>query len=110
MSFRVNITPDFGGSPRRGADVCFEANVNYTGIKPVTPTVGYFIRMSRWSTRRSRALAVSRAAEHHQYQRSVAAGIQRASLGANAATEDYFASAYLTGPLFGAPAAHSPQW
>jgi phosphate-selective porin OprO/OprP len=35
-------------------------------------------------------------------ERSVAAGIQRASLGANAATEDYFASAYLTGPLFGA--------
>jgi phosphate-selective porin OprO/OprP len=35
-------------------------------------------------------------------ERSVAAGIQRASLGANAASEDYYASAYLTGPLFGA--------
>ena len=35
-------------------------------------------------------------------ERSVAAGIQRASLGANTANEDYFASAYLTGPLFGA--------
>jgi len=35
-------------------------------------------------------------------ERSVAAGIQRASLGANAATEEYFASAYLTSPLFGA--------
>jgi hypothetical protein len=32
----------------------------------------------------------------------VAAGIERASLGANAANKDYFASAYLTGPLFGA--------
>jgi hypothetical protein len=32
----------------------------------------------------------------------VAAGIQRASLGADAAIEDFNASAYLTGPLFGA--------
>jgi phosphate-selective porin OprO and OprP len=32
----------------------------------------------------------------------VAAGIQRASLGGNAATADYFASAYLTCPVFGA--------
>ncbi len=39
--FRVNITPDFGGSPD-GAPTLFEANVNYTGIKPVTATVGYF--------------------------------------------------------------------
>src|SRR5258708_23012774 len=36
---------------------------------------------------------------------SVAAGIQRSSLGANAATENYFGSAYLTGPLFGAQSA-----
>ena len=32
--FRVNITPDFGGSPD-GAPTLFEANVNYTGFKPV---------------------------------------------------------------------------
>src|SRR5258708_17922365 len=36
---------------------------------------------------------------------SVAAGIQRSSLGANAATENYFGSAYLTGPVFGAQSA-----
>src|SRR6266481_8975129 len=39
--FRVNITPDFGGNPG-GAPTLFEANLNYTGIKPVTFTVGYF--------------------------------------------------------------------
>src|SRR5438132_8535165 len=39
--FSVNITPDFGGSPD-GTPTLFEANVNYTGIKPVTATVGYF--------------------------------------------------------------------
>src|SRR5204862_8041969 len=39
--FRVNITPDFGGSPDR-VPTLFEANLNYTGFKPVTATVGYF--------------------------------------------------------------------
>jgi hypothetical protein len=32
-------------------------------------------------------------------ERSVAAGIQRTALGGYAATEDYFSSAYLTGPI-----------
>jgi phosphate-selective porin OprO and OprP len=39
--FTVNITPDFGGSPD-GAPTLYEANINYTGIRPVTATVGYF--------------------------------------------------------------------
>jgi phosphate-selective porin OprO and OprP len=53
--FRVNITPDFGGSPD-GVPTLFEANVNYTGIKPVTATSDISIRLSRWMTRRSRAM------------------------------------------------------
>src|SRR5260370_41723080 len=40
--FRVNITPAFGGSPD-GTPTLFEANVNYTGIKPVSATLGYFL-------------------------------------------------------------------
>ena len=39
--FRVNITPDLGGSPD-GVPTLLDANVNYDGIKPVTATVGYF--------------------------------------------------------------------
>ena len=39
--FTVNVTPDFGRSPD-GSPTLYEANVNYTGIKPVTATVGYF--------------------------------------------------------------------
>jgi phosphate-selective porin O/P len=38
--FRVNVTPDFGNNPD-GNPTLFEANVNYTGIKPLTFTVGY---------------------------------------------------------------------
>jgi phosphate-selective porin OprO and OprP len=100
--FRFNITPDFGGSPD-GAPTLFEANVNYTGIKPVTATVGYFHPFVSLedATFPGNLLFLERPSIIN-IERSVAAGIQRASLGANAATEDYFASAYLTGPLFGA--------
>jgi phosphate-selective porin OprO and OprP len=100
--FRVNITPDFGGSPD-GAPTLFEANLNYVGLKPVTATVGYFHPFVSLddATFPGNDLFLERASIIN-IERSVAAGIQRASLGANAATEDYFASAYLTGPLFGA--------
>jgi phosphate-selective porin OprO/OprP len=100
--FTVNVTPDFGGSPD-GTPTLFEANVNYTGIKPVTATVGYFhpyVSLDD-ATFPGNDLFLERASIIN-IERSVAAGIQRASLGANAATENYFASAYLTGPLFGA--------
>jgi phosphate-selective porin OprO/OprP len=100
--FRVNITPDFGGSPD-GAPTLYEANINYTGIKPVTATVGYFNPFVSLSdaTFPGDLLFLERPSIIN-IERSVAADKQRASLGASAATEDYFASAYLTGPLFGA--------
>lgn len=100
--FRVNITPDFGGSPD-GSPTLFEANVNYTGIKPVTATIGYFHPFVSLedATFPGNLLFLERPSIIN-IERSVAAGIQRASLGANAATDDYFASAYLTGPVFGA--------
>jgi phosphate-selective porin OprO/OprP len=100
--FRVNVTPDFGGSPD-GAPTLFEANLNYTGIKPVTATVGYFHPFVSLddATFPGNTLFLERPSIVN-IERSVAAGIERASLGANAATEDYFASAYVTGPLFGA--------
>jgi phosphate-selective porin OprO/OprP len=100
--FRFNITPDFGDRPD-GAPTLFEANFNYIGIKPVTFTVGYvhpFVALDD-ATFPGNTLFLERPSIVN-IERSVAAGIQRASLGANAATEDYFASAYLTGPLFGA--------
>jgi phosphate-selective porin OprO/OprP len=100
--FMVNITPDFGGSPD-GTPTLFEANVNYTGIRRVTATVGYFHPFVSLedATFPGDLLFLERPSIIN-IERSVAAGIQRASLGAKASTEDYFASAYLTGPLFGA--------
>jgi phosphate-selective porin OprO/OprP len=100
--FRFNITPEFGDRPD-GAPTIFEANFNYTGIKPLTFTVGYFHPFVSLddATFPGNTLFLERPSIVN-IERSVAAGITRASLGANAITEDYFASAYLTGPLYGA--------
>jgi phosphate-selective porin OprO/OprP len=98
--FTVNVTPDFGGSPD-GSPTLYEANVNYTGIKPVTATVGYFHPFVSLedATFPGNLLFLERPSII-SIERSVAAGIQRASLGADPTTEDYFASAYWTGPVF----------
>src|SRR6266404_3951806 len=100
--FRFNITPDFVDR-QDGAPTLFEANFNYTGIKPLTFTVGYFHPFVSLddATFPGNTLFLERPIIVN-IERNVAAGITRASLGANAATEDYFASAYLTGPLYGA--------
>ena len=100
--FRVNVTPDFGGSPD-GSPTLYEANINYTGIKPLTFTIGYthpFVSLED-ATFPGNLLFLERPSIVN-IERSVAAGIQRSALGGYAATEDYFASAYLTGPTFGA--------
>jgi phosphate-selective porin OprO/OprP len=81
----------------------FEASINYTGIKPITATVGYFHPfVSIEDATFPGDLKFLERPSIINIERSVAAGISRASLGANAATEDYWVSAYLTGPLFGA--------
>jgi phosphate-selective porin OprO and OprP len=107
--FRVNITPDFGGSPD-GAPTLFEANVNYTGIKPVTATVGYFHPFVSLedATFPGNLLFLERPSIIN-IERSVAAGIQRASLGANAATPRLFRIGLSDRPPFWRSETHSPQ-
>ena len=93
----ANITPDFGGSPD-GSVSLIDANINYGGFKPITATIGYF---KPWyglqdSTSSNDFLFLERPSIV-EIARNVAAGDARASLGLKASTEDYFASAYLTG-------------
>src|ERR1700738_3845108 len=100
-AWTARITPEFGGFPD-GAPTLFEANLNYT-YGPITATIGYFkpydtLARSQFPgdalflERPSIALIAS----------NVADGIQRASAGFKASTEDYFIASYLTGPLYGA--------
>jgi len=39
--FQVNVTPDFGGSPD-GQPTLYEANFNWSPIKPLVATLGYY--------------------------------------------------------------------
>lgn len=99
--WRVNITPDFGGSPEN--PTLYEANINYTGVKPITATVGYyhpFVSLED-ATFPGDLLFLERPSIVF-IERSVAAGIQRAVLGGDWATDNFFFSSYLTGPLYGA--------
>jgi len=96
----VRITPEFGGSPD-GSPSLYEANLNYT-IKPITFTIGYFkpydtLAQSQFPGNALFMEEPSIAA----IAGDVADGIQRATAGLKASTDDYFAAAYLTGATYG---------
>ena len=108
----ANITPDFGGWPD-GSPTLYEANLNWTGFKPVTATVGYLKPwFSLYDSQSSNNFLLMERPSIIEIARNVAAGDARASVGAKAAndgislplasTGSYFASAYLTGAPYGA--------
>jgi len=95
-------TPDFCGSPD-GTPTLYEAYFNYTGIKPLTFTVGYY---KPWLT-----LADSTSSQDGLFleepsianiARGVAAGDTRASFGVRAYDDRWFFASYLTGQKYGA--------
>ena len=97
----TNVTPEFGGTPD-GTVTLYEANVNYTGIKPLTFTAGYF---KPWLT-----LADSTSSQDFLFlerpsiieiSRNVAAGDTRASFGVRGYGDQWFAAGYLTGQKYG---------
>jgi phosphate-selective porin OprO/OprP len=115
--WQANITPDFGGSPD-GSPTLYEANLNWTGFKPVTATVGYFKPwFSLYDSQSSNNFLLMERPSIIEIARNVAAGDARASVGAKAANEaislpfastvSYFASAYLTGAPYGANSANN---
>ena len=115
--FYAIITPDFGGSPD-GSPTLYEANLNWTGFKPVTATVGYFKPyFSLYDSQSSNNFLLMERPSIVEIARNVAAGDARATVGAKAANDDislptgwtgsYFASAYLTGAPYGANSANN---
>jgi phosphate-selective porin OprO and OprP len=100
--FTLNFTPDFGGSPD-GTPTIYEANINYSGIKPVTATVGYFKPwFSLYDSQSSNDFLLMERPSIIEIARNLAAGDARASAGAAAAWNQLFASFYLTGAPYGA--------
>jgi phosphate-selective porin OprO and OprP len=100
--FSLNFTPDFGGSPD-GTPTIYEANINYSGFKPVTATVGYFKPwFSLYDSQSSNDFLLMERPSIIQIARNLAAGDARASAGAAAAWNQLFVSSYLTGAPYGA--------
>ena len=98
----VAVTPEFGGTPD-GTVSIYEANISYSGIKPLTFTAGYF---KPWLT-----LADSTSSQDFLFlerpsiveiSRNIAAGDTRASAGVRGYGDQWFAAAYLTGQKYGA--------
>jgi phosphate-selective porin OprO/OprP len=96
----VNVTPDFGGSPD-GSVSLYEANINYS-FKPVTATIGFFKPWySLQDSMSSNDFLFMERPSIVEIARNVAAGDARASIGAKANGDQWFASGYLTGGNWG---------
>jgi phosphate-selective porin OprO and OprP len=80
----LNVTPDLGGSPDgvNTSQYLYEANLNYTGIKPVTVTMGYFKPwFSLYDSESSNDFLLMERPSIIEIARNVAAGDARASVG-----------------------------
>lgn len=101
QDFTVNVTPDFGNSPD-GTPTLYEANINYTPIKPLTLTGGYF---KPWLTLQdsmsSNDFLFLERPSIVEASRNISAGDARSSVGARWAEDRYFLAAYLTGAPYG---------
>src|SRR6516225_3439793 len=102
--FTLNVAPDFGGSPDGNNNITlYEANLNFTGIKPVTATIGYFKPwFSLYDSQSSNDFLLMERPSIIEIARNVAAGDARASVGAKANQDQWFASGYFTGSQYGA--------
>src|SRR5271155_5544504 len=97
----LNVTPDFGGSPD-GSPTLYEANLNFTGFKPFTATLGYFKPwFSLYDSQSSNDFLLMERPSIIEIARNLAAGDTRASIGGAAAWDKAFFSSYLTGAVYG---------
>ena len=102
--FTLNITPDFGGSPdgNLSSQFLYEANLNYTGFKPVTATIGYFKPwFSLYDSQSSNDFLLMERPSIIEISRNVAAGDARATAGLKASTDQWFAAWAMTGSQLG---------
>ena len=100
-----NVTPDFGGSPdgSNTNQTLYEANLNYTGFRPVTATVGYFKPwVTLYDSQSSSDFLLMERPSIIEIGRNVAAGDARATGGLKASTDRYFAAIAGTGASYGA--------
>jgi phosphate-selective porin OprO and OprP len=113
--FTLNVTPDFGGSPDgvNTSQYLYEANLNFTGFKPITATLGYFKPwFSLYDSQSSNDFLLMERPSIIEISRNVAAGDARATFPSIKASNDgislpwgsgsYFAALAFTGAPYGA--------
>src|SRR5215469_14359484 len=103
--FTLNITPDFGGSPdgNTSSQFLYEANLNFTGFKPVTATVGYFKPwVTLYDAQSSNDFLLMERPSIIEISRNVAAGDARATGSLKASTDRFFVAVAGTGASYGA--------
>jgi phosphate-selective porin OprO and OprP len=108
--FTLNFTPEFGGTPDGNqtngsiaSPTVYEASLNYSGIKPVIASVGYYRPLfTLYDSQNINDFLLLERPSIIQITRGLAAGDTRASLGAAAAWDQLFLSSYLTGTTYGA--------
>lgn len=98
---QVNVTPDFGGSPD-GTPTLYEANFNWSPVRPLTLTLGYYKPyITLQDSMSSNDFLMLERPSITEIARNVAAGDARASAGGRWAERRWFASGYLTGDTYG---------
>ncbi|WP_165838935.1 porin [Roseicella frigidaeris] len=99
--FTLNLTPDFGGSPD-GTPTLYEANFNWSPVKPLALTLGYYKPYYGLAdSMSSNDFLMLERPGIIEIARGIAAGDSRASIGGRWAAERWFAAAYLTGDSYG---------
>ena len=121
--FTLNVTPDFGGSPDGNLtnQTLYEANLNFTGFKPITATLGYFKPwFSLYDSQSSNDFLLMERPSVIEIARNVAAGDARATFPSIKASNEislpwgssgsYFAAVAFTGAPYGAQNLEPAQW
>jgi len=103
--FQVNVTPDFGGSPD-GSPTLYEANFNWSPIKPLVATLGYYKpQLTLQDSMSSNDFLFLERPSIVEIARNIAGGDSRAVVGARWAADRYFLAGYLTGAPYGSQTA-----
>ena len=106
---QVNLTPDFGSSPD-GTPTLFEANINWSPVKSLVATVGYYKpQYTLQDSMSSNDFLLLERPSIVEIARGIAAGDARAVVGARYAPDRYFLAGYLTGGTYGSQTASLAQ-
>jgi len=97
----LNVTPEFGGSPDGNVSL-YEANLNWSPVRPLTFSLGYLKPLVTLadSTSSNDFLMLERPAIS-TIATSISAGSSRAGAGVRWANESFHAQTYLTGQTYG---------